>query len=151
MNPTYYSAVTTLINYIASSCTAHTLVSSFGCGENDEVGVNGNDLYPRCFLELPLVANYSNNKIEWNLVLTVMDIQLKDLADQVEKLSLCFDISNDLFQKFKTDGIYYLTDEYNSTSITEYNDDFTAAIRTEFIFTQPIPMDKCNISNRFNS
>lgn len=151
MNPTYYSALTNLVYYIQSSCTRHVLVQSFGTGEADDIGITGNDAYPRCFLEQPFYTNFKNNRLEWDLALVVMVKYLQGSSQQeiTSKQSLALDITNDLFEKFRQEGIYHLFDEFSSLSMTEFNDDFTASFRTEFKIIQAIPMDRCNISERF--
>ena len=150
-NPTYYSAVTNLITYISSASTSHKLVESFGQGESDDHAITGSDLYPRVFLEYPFVSNYTERGITWKLVIILTDIELKERTDEVDKLSLTYDILNDILEKFRQEQeSYILVDtSINCVSLTEYSDDNCAGWRCEFDINQAIPMNRCDISDQF--
>lgn len=148
--------ISRLTNYIFTSCTifnsaSTVFIKSFATGESDDVAVTGEDLYPRCFVEQPFIVTYTNNTIEYDLQLIIMDKYLADETDLISKQDLTFEIINHLIEKFKRDRIYILDPNYILVSQTAYNDDITSAWRAELKFLEAIPVNKCLNENVFGN
>ncbi len=148
------NALPALVNYIATSCTSFINIrTSFSTGDNDDVAITGEDIYPHFFLEQPFTSAYvTPNMLTWNLALIITDIELHEKTNELDKQALCFDLGNILMQKFKNDKIYSFFDAgVNFLSLNEFSDDNTAGFRIEFQLSQPIPVCAINSDTIFYS
>lgn len=162
INQSYYDTYANLITLISNICEAHKNVGSVNVGEVDDYTVTGRDVYPLCFVELPITAQFGNNSINWGMSLTIVDQVKHDRTDEQEKINGCFNISQDIIEALKdlpTAGFTAYTNsnsywvEQNSVNImtlTRFKDDFTSGIRAEFTLGQIIPVNTCDLSNSFN-
>ncbi len=157
-----YSGFTEIVQYIENSTWAmsgatrvgHRQLNSFGMGEEDDQSISGSDLYPRAFLELPIIGNYiSQTTIQWDFALVVTDIELRGRSDEEAKINLCWKIVNDLIKKFGQEAYFsnltFQRDSVRILSLTQYSDDLCAGWRFEFSFNQTLTIEVCNLSDDF--
>lgn len=143
--PNPYTVTSSLINYIATSSTASNLYTrSFGTGEDSDQAVDGNDIYPRVFLEQPFQMDKVGNMLKWNLALNITDLILHERTDEIPAMDLCLGIGNAILNKFSEDKIYSLDPNINYLELSQYNDDLTTGWRLELTLIQPWPFDRCD-------
>jgi len=147
--------ISTFIDYILTSCTAYNsantvFIKSQDTGESDDIAVSGEDLYPRVFLQQPFQITYNQNLNYINCQLVVLDKhKVKDLPDINYRLTLTFQILNDLIEKFKTDNTYVLDPNFSTVSVTYFTGDICAGWIADLTFKQAIQVERCKTSDRF--
>jgi len=154
-----YSGLTTMLMLVANS---HKNVADVNIGEVDDYTVTGRDVYPMCFFELPIQANFTLNTIQWNISVTIVDQVLHERTDEQEKINSCFNICQDLIEAYKdlpnagfsaysNSNQYWINNEsVNIMTLTRFKDDFNAGVRLEFMIEQSIPVNTCILLNSFN-
>jgi len=156
----YYNDYSAITNTILTICRAHLNVSSAHIGEVDDYTITGEDTYPMCFLELPIISNFGQIMIDFQFALTIIEQTQLEREDEQDKINNCWNIGCDIMEALKdfnytnfsgaSSNKYYLKDDYNFLTLTRFKDDFTAGIRIEFTLSQAIPVNRCILENSFD-
>lgn len=150
-----YSAFTNFLTFIASG---HSNVNSVGIGEVDDFAIDGEDIYPRVFLEMPFISNYEANTLIWKFGVVIVSQEGVGREHEQQIIGQMWDIGNDIIEAWKdptlvtsayTDNQFFVQDNYSLMTITRYGDDATAGVRADMEIRQVIPVNQCNLSDIF--
>lgn len=150
-----YTAFTTFLQYIIGG---HDNINSTDIGEVDDFAISGEDQYPRAFIELPLYSQFDTSTVNWRCAIIFMDQEASGRLQEQQRLSNMWDIATDCVEAFKqpslvttayTDNQFFLQNEYDLVTITQYGDDACCGVRFEFSMNQAIPTDRCDLNDIF--
>lgn len=125
-----------IVNKIQEISLQNEYINSFNVGNTwNQSASKSSDVYPACWLELPVLINYAQPKVQkrYEMSLDVLMLAKQDdLMDELNKISQCEQIADEIIKilEFKVQGFKLA----NATGLTvkAINADLACGVRIDF-------------------
>jgi len=136
-----------IINNLTTICNNHAMVKQFEFGEQYDISASLQQKYPLVWANVTN-SNISDNILNLNMQILIMDIQKADSLNEKDTLSDCLSIARDIYAALNNPiyGDYYLISQSPSLiPIREAFPDLVNGWQMDITFQLPELKNRCQI------
>ena len=137
---------------IESTAISHLQVESFSSGEGFERNVNGDKVYPQCYLLRPFQITSNVRSETYSITFEVLDLDRSDKANTIDIISTNKTIGLEIIEKLRVTypNQFQVSDDITVISVENYTDDDCTGAVFNFELTLPKEVNKYCIDGKFN-
>jgi hypothetical protein len=137
---------------IQSTALSHLQVESFNSGEGFERNVNGNVVYPQCYLLRPLQITSNERTEVYSITFEVLDLDRSDKANTIDIISTNKTIGLEIIEKLRITypDQFQVSNDITVITVENYTDDDCTGAVFNFDLTLPKEVNRYCIDGKFN-